>query len=53
MESFIDIVLILVGVAIAWTLLKALFKLTARLFSIGCVVLLGLVVLGWLLGWIG
>ncbi len=47
--DFLTIVLILIGLAIVWTVLRAVFKLTARLFTIGCVALVLLVGAIWLL----
>jgi hypothetical protein len=47
--DFLTIVLILVGLAMIWTILRAVFKLTTRLFSLGCVGLLILVGAIWLI----
>ena len=50
MESdFLTVVLILVGLAVVWTVLRVLFKLTTRLFTIGCVALVLLVGGIWLI----
>jgi hypothetical protein len=35
--NLMTIVLILIGLAVVWTALRILFKLTARLFTLGCV----------------
>jgi hypothetical protein len=35
--DFLTIVLVLIGLAIVWTVLRAVLKLTARLFTMGCV----------------
>jgi uncharacterized membrane protein AbrB (regulator of aidB expression) len=52
-DTLIKFALILVGVAIGWTLLRGVLKLTARLFKIGCLVLLAVVAVVWLAGWLG
>jgi hypothetical protein len=52
-STIINVVLILVGLAIGWTILKAILKLTMRLFAIGCLVIFVLVGLGWIIGLIG
>jgi hypothetical protein len=35
--DLITIALVLIGLAVGWTALRILFKLTARLFTLGCV----------------
>jgi len=52
-SNLLNVVLILAGIAIAWSLVKAIFKVTFKIFATGCAVLLLLVVLGTILGWIG
>jgi hypothetical protein len=41
-SNFLTIVLILLGLAVIWTVLRVVLKLTARLFTLGCI---GLVIL--------
>jgi len=47
--DFLTIVLVLIGLAIVWTVLRAVLKLTARLFTMGCVGLFILVGGIWLI----
>jgi hypothetical protein len=47
--DFLTIVLVLVGLAVAWTLMRVLFKLTARLFTLGCIAMFLLVGGIWLI----
>jgi hypothetical protein len=37
---------------VGWILLKTTLRVTARLFTVGCLVLIGLVVIGGLAGWL-
>ncbi|NIM92817.1 MAG: hypothetical protein GTO18_03765 [Anaerolineales bacterium] len=39
MSDWLLLILILVGLVVAWTVIKAVLKLTTRLFSIGCFVI--------------
>jgi len=53
-ESVIlNVALVLAGVAIAWSLVKAIFRITFKIFATGCAILLMIVVLGTILGYIG
>jgi hypothetical protein len=52
-SNILNVVLILAGIAVAWSLIKAVFKITTKIFATGCAVLVLLVVLGTILGWIG
>jgi uncharacterized membrane protein AbrB (regulator of aidB expression) len=52
-DTLIKFALILLGVAIGWTLLRGVLKLTARLFKIGCLVLVVVVAGIWLVSWLG
>ena len=47
--DFLTIVLVLVGLAVIWTVLRAVLKLTTRLFTLGCFSLLILVGGIWLI----
>ncbi len=47
------IVLIIIGLAILWTIVRAVLKLTAKLFAFGCMAILALVAIGWFLSQIG
>jgi hypothetical protein len=35
--NFLTILLVLVGLAVVWTVLRAFLKLTARFFTLGCI----------------
>ncbi len=52
-SPILNIALILAGVVITWGLIKAIFKITLRIFAAGCGVLVMLIVLGIILGLIG
>jgi len=52
-SPLLNLVLILAGLLIGWTILKAVLKLTVRLFAIGCFTMFVLAALAWVLGWIG
>lgn len=52
-EGIFNVILVLAILAIAWTILRTVLKLTIRLFSIGCFVIIVLVGLGWVLGIVG
>ncbi|MBN1263863.1 MAG: hypothetical protein JXA25_00110 [Anaerolineales bacterium] len=52
-SNLLNVVLILAGIALAWGVIKAFFRITTKIFATGCAVLLALVVLGTILGWIG
>lgn len=47
--TIINALLILVGLALAWTILKFVLRLTTRLFACGCFGLVALVGIGWML----
>ena len=52
-ESFLSIIFILIAVAVVWIVLKLIFKITAKIFSCGCLVILiigGLIFVGGSLG---
>lgn len=53
LDGIFNVLLVLVILAVAWTILRTVFKLTVRLFSIGCFVIVVLVVLGWVMGFVG
>jgi hypothetical protein len=38
---------------IAWQLLKLVLKSAYRMFQIGCMVVIGILGIAWLLGWLG
>ena len=52
-SPLLNLLLLLAGLLIGWSILKAILKLTVRLFTIGCGTLFILAVVAWLLGWIG
>jgi hypothetical protein len=52
-ETLLNIAVALIVVAVGWTFLRTVLKLTARLFRIGCLVLVVLVGVIWLAGWLG
>ena len=43
---------ILLGALVGWFVLKAALRVTARLFTVGCLALVVLVVVGGLAGWL-
>jgi hypothetical protein len=47
--NLIHVALILVGLGIAWIVLKFLLRLTTRLFTCGCIALLALGAIAWLI----
>lgn len=53
LDGIFNVLLVLAILAVAWTILRAVLKLTVRLFSIGCFVIVGLVILGWVFGFVG
>ncbi len=53
LEGIFNIILVLAILAVAWTILRTLLKLTIRLFSVGCFVIIVLVGLAWILGIVG
>lgn len=53
LNGLFDVVLVLAILAVAWIILRTFLKLTVRLFRIGCLVILGLVAVGWFTGVIG
>lgn len=52
LEGIFNVILILAIFAVTWTFLRTILKLTVRLFRIGCFVILGIVALGWILGFV-
>jgi hypothetical protein len=52
-SSIGNVLLILLAVAVGWTILKAVLRLTARIFAMGCLVLAVLVGIGWLISTMG
>lgn len=52
LDAIWNILFIVAAVAVGWTVLRFMLKLTARLFAIGCALLLGLIAIGWLIGWL-
>jgi hypothetical protein len=52
-DGLFNVILVLAILAVGWTILRTILKLTVRLFSIGCLVIVGLVILGSVLGFIG
>ena len=53
LDGIFNVLLVLAILAVAWTILRAVLKLTVRLFSIGCFVIIVLVILGWVMGFVG
>lgn len=49
-QALLQAVLILLALAVVWVVLRVVLKLTARLFTIGCLVLLVLGALAFLIG---
>ena len=47
-NDLLTIALLLIGFAVVWTILRSVLKLTARLFSIGCIAIVLLVGGVWL-----
>jgi hypothetical protein len=45
-------IVILLGALVGWLVLKATLRVTARLFTVGCLALVVLVVIGGLAGWL-
>jgi hypothetical protein len=43
---------IVLGALVGWFVLKMALRVTARLFTVGCLVLVALVVIGGLAGWL-
>lgn len=52
-SPLLNLVLVLAGLFVGWTILKAVLKLTVRLFTIGCFTMFVLAAFAWLFGWIG
>jgi hypothetical protein len=52
LDNLLTVIIVLIGFAILWTILRVILKLTMRLFSIGCVVIVVIVLGIWLTGWI-
>lgn len=53
LEGIFGVILVLAILAVGWTILRTILKLTVRLFSIGCFVIVVIVALGWIFGFIG
>lgn len=53
LEGIYNVFLVIVVVAIGWTIVRTVFKLTMRLFTMGCFGIVILVGIGWILGWVG
>ena len=53
LEGIYNLFLVLVVVAIGWTIVRTVFKLTMRLFSIGCFAIVVLIGIGWIPGLVG
>jgi hypothetical protein len=51
-QTLLNVAAVLVAVALGWTLLKALLKVTFRLVAFGGLALLALAVLLWAWSWI-
>lgn len=51
-DQFFIVIVAIIGLAVLWTILRAIFRLTARLFALGCVVILALVAIGCLIFWL-
>jgi hypothetical protein len=49
-ETLLNVAVVLILVAVGWAILRVILRLTARLFRIGCLVLLVVVGLVWLAG---
>ena len=43
---------IVLGALVGWFVLKTALRVTARLFTVGCLVLVALIVIGGLAGWL-
>jgi hypothetical protein len=48
-NNFLTIVLVLIGLAVVWAVLRTVLKLTSRMFSLGCIVIVILIGGIWLL----
>jgi hypothetical protein len=53
MSTIIQVLLVLAALAVLWTILRAVLKLTARLFMVGCLAIVGIVALVWAVGVFG
>ncbi len=47
--TLVYVLLIIVSLAVCWTILKIALRLTTRLFTCGCLALVVLVGIGWLI----
>ncbi len=47
-QTLLNVAIVLVVVAVGWSILRIFLKLTARLFRIGCLVLVVIVAIVWL-----
>jgi hypothetical protein len=52
-STIIQVLLVLAALAVFWTILRAVLKLTARLFMVGCLAIVGIVALVWAVGVFG
>ncbi len=48
----LKIFLAVIALALVWAIVRAVLKITMKLFAAGCVVLAVLVGIAWLVGWI-
>jgi hypothetical protein len=53
LESILKILATGIVLVIAWQLLKLVLKSAYRMFQIGCMVVIGILGVAWLLGWLG
>jgi hypothetical protein len=53
LELIGKIVVTIIALIVAWQLLKFVLKSAYRLFQIGCMVLIGILGIAWLVGWFG
>ncbi len=48
----LNAVVVLAGVAIAWTLLRGVLRFAARFLSVGCLAVVALVAVAWFARWL-
>jgi hypothetical protein len=51
-QTVLIALLILIALVIGWTILRRVAKLAKRLFAVGCLALVALLLIGWLIGWL-
>jgi len=51
-EGLLTILLIVLAIAVVWTVVKLIFKLTMRIFSCGCLLILAIGVLLYFTGYL-